>query len=281
MDAYDYRASVTEDIEEYIKENINLEEYAGDRNRLESDLNDKLFVEDSVTGNASGSYTFNAYKAEEYLCHNLDILAEALREFGTEGAEYEKYLYSPESADVTIRCYLLGECIGYALDNIEQELGIDLDDERCFEKTVGYEVTFPEGTSAEDIDLLKSEFTDMFDEDAISWADDNSKVEFKDVTFEERENIEDTMTRYNVSYDEYIPYDINFNEREFIILHDEASDKFNILERSWESQSFVQFVDEDGNCPSFETREDAEKYLNDMAPEKESPKKEKKTDIER
>ena len=78
-------------------------------------LYDDLWVYDGVTGNASGSYTFNAYTAGEYLVGNWDILSEALMEF----AEYnttnilEK---GEEWCDVTIRCYLLGEVLAEVLD---------------------------------------------------------------------------------------------------------------------------------------------------------------------
>jgi hypothetical protein len=73
-----------------------------------------------VTGNASGSYTFNTYEAEENICHNLDLLEEALDEFGSGHG----YLLDngAEAADVTIRCYLLGPAISEALDEFEDEL---------------------------------------------------------------------------------------------------------------------------------------------------------------
>jgi hypothetical protein len=69
-----------------------------------------------VTGNASGSYTFNAWKAEEYLCHNLDLLGEALAEFGCE----PNYITEKgaEACDVTIRCYLLGQAISEVLSEM-------------------------------------------------------------------------------------------------------------------------------------------------------------------
>ena len=73
---------------------------------------------DSVTGNASGSYTFNAWKAEEYLCHNWDLLAEAIEEFG---GNTDILRAGAKSCDVTIRCYLLGQCIAAALDELENE----------------------------------------------------------------------------------------------------------------------------------------------------------------
>lgn len=118
MNKYDYREAVTADILDYINEEIDLAAFE-DRDQLEQQLNDDLWVCDSVTGNASGSYYCNAWKAEEALCHNLDLLCEALTEFGC-GADY-LVKNGAEAADVTIRCYLLGECIAAALD----DLGVD------------------------------------------------------------------------------------------------------------------------------------------------------------
>ena len=82
-------------------------------------MNEVLFTDDSVTGNGSGSYTFSTYEAEENICHNLDLLGEALEEFGS-GADY-LITHGAEAADVTIRCYLLGECIAAALEEIEDD----------------------------------------------------------------------------------------------------------------------------------------------------------------
>ena len=53
---YDYRKAVKEDVLQYIKDEINLEEFDS-LEELEEKLNDELWTEDSVTGNASGSYT--------------------------------------------------------------------------------------------------------------------------------------------------------------------------------------------------------------------------------
>ena len=73
-----------------------------------------------MTGNASGSYTFNAWKAEEYLCHNYDELSDACEAFGQDVGEAIKR--GAEFCDVTIRCYLLGRAISEALDEVEEEL---------------------------------------------------------------------------------------------------------------------------------------------------------------
>lgn len=112
MKNYNYYEEMKKDIKEYLEEN---------RDYLESNdfnyLYDIMFLADEITGNASGSYTFNTYKAEEYICHNLDLLKDALKEFGDNfndalehGAEY---------CDVTIRCYLLGQVLTDVLNELE------------------------------------------------------------------------------------------------------------------------------------------------------------------
>lgn len=111
--AYDYREAVKDDVLEYINNEINFDTLE----ELEEHLNEVLFTKDSVTGNASGSYTFSTYETEENICHNLDLLGEALEEFGG-GCDILKD--GAEAADVTIRCYLLGECIAVAFVAFEE-----------------------------------------------------------------------------------------------------------------------------------------------------------------
>lgn len=117
MEKYDYLSAVESDVREYIENNVDFHDYS-DLNEMEEDLNEKLFVEDSVTGNASGSYTFNAWQAEEYLCHNLDLLAEANEEFG---GNSDILSDGAEACDVTIRCYLLGQAIGNVAPDMWQD----------------------------------------------------------------------------------------------------------------------------------------------------------------
>lgn len=127
MTNYNYLEAVTSDVLDYIKEEINLDEWKGNREGLEKKLNDELWTVDSVTGNASGSYTFNTWEAEENLAHNWDLLAEALDEFGQDGTDVLRQ--GAEAMDVTIRCYLLGQAIAEALDELEEELAEDDEDE--------------------------------------------------------------------------------------------------------------------------------------------------------
>lgn len=118
MEKYNYLESVTEDVKEYINNEITLSDYEN-REELEEYLNDILWADDSVTGNASGSYTFSSWKAEEYLCHNMNLLAEACNEFGNE--VNTELLENPEACDVTIRCYLLNQAISDVLDELWED----------------------------------------------------------------------------------------------------------------------------------------------------------------
>ena len=112
---YDYMEAMKEDIRNYLNDEVTLSDFS-DREELEEHLNETLWVHDSVTGNASGSYTCNAYQAEENICHNLDLLADAMKEFCCEENAIEK---GAEWCDVTIRCYLLGQAIAEVLDDME------------------------------------------------------------------------------------------------------------------------------------------------------------------
>lgn len=122
---YDYYEEVKDAVEEAaikeytieMLEPIDLDEY-------EEKLNDALWIDDLVTGNASGSYFFNRYKAEEALAGNLELAKEALQEFGYNNIDIlEK---GAEWVDVTIRCYILSSCIAEYIDENRQELEEEL-----------------------------------------------------------------------------------------------------------------------------------------------------------
>lgn len=122
---YDYREAVKNDVLRYINDEINFEDF-DTLEELEEKLNEDLWTADSVTGNASGSYTFDTYEAEENIAHNWELLEEALAEFGSDESPISK---GAEVADVTIRCYLLGECIAAALDEIKDDFNEAHEDE--------------------------------------------------------------------------------------------------------------------------------------------------------
>ena len=118
MENYNYLEQVTTDAKEAILENMEYWTFY-DREELEEVAHDELWADDSVTGNGSSSYFCSTWKAEEALCHNWDLLAEACEEFGQDiGWMFKR---GAEFCDVTIRCYLLGQSIAAALDELEGE----------------------------------------------------------------------------------------------------------------------------------------------------------------
>lgn len=104
MEKYNYQKNVEADIRSWLDENT---DYVIDKDY--DDIYDELWISASVTGNGSGSYTFNAWEAEENLCHNGDLLEDACREFGTDTLMLLGQ--GAEAMDVTIRCYLLGQLL--------------------------------------------------------------------------------------------------------------------------------------------------------------------------
>lgn len=117
MEKYNYMEAVKADVLDYIKDN-GIEVNEENREEVEERLNEDCWISDSVTGNGSGSYTFCAWKAEEYICHNLDLLGEACEEFGSTADILKD---GAEACDVTIRCYLLARAISEVLDELLAE----------------------------------------------------------------------------------------------------------------------------------------------------------------
>lgn len=118
---YNYYDEVLQAVEEEATDNyspemlepVDLDDYA-------EKLNDALWIDDSVTGNASGSFFCNAYKAEEALVGNWDLATEALEMFGCDNINpFDK---GAEWVDVTIRCYLLSQCIADYIEQNEDDL---------------------------------------------------------------------------------------------------------------------------------------------------------------
>ena len=105
---HDYFEEMKEDIKEYLQ-NTNERDFGV--------LYDEMFIDDSITGNASGSYTFSTWQAEENIAHNMDLLSEAMEEFGNSPADMQN---GAEWCDVTIRCYLLGQVLQEVLEELEE-----------------------------------------------------------------------------------------------------------------------------------------------------------------
>lgn len=125
MNRYEYLNQVSEDVRNYVENEIDLTEWVGDRDGLEQHLNDELFCCDSVTGNASGSYTFNTWQAEENIAHAWDLIEEAAEAYGIEPTISCSWDHGAEWWDVAIRCHLLPEAVAAVLDDLEENGAFD------------------------------------------------------------------------------------------------------------------------------------------------------------
>lgn len=124
-----YLESVKEAVKNYLENDYDLQAdiQSGqfqDIDDIETYLNDTLWINDSVTGNASGSYTFNRSESKEYVMADTETVTEALREFCVSPEEIaERFLSEDwEYLDVTARCYVLGSAIAEVLDEIREEI---------------------------------------------------------------------------------------------------------------------------------------------------------------
>lgn len=124
---YNYSEAIKEDIRNYLDNDFDwntVTENEMDTDDIKEQLNDDLWINDSVTGNASGSYTFNSYKAGEYVKENIDLCREMLNEFCIDADTVaEKFLNEDwEYFDVSIRCYLLNQCIDEVVDEYAEKI---------------------------------------------------------------------------------------------------------------------------------------------------------------
>ena len=123
--SYNYMKAVKDDVRQAIEDNYDIADYS-DRDEFEETLNDDLWVDDSVTGNGSGSYTFSRAAAEENVKGDtkaMSYIKDMCDEWGIDPEDVgEKFLNEDwEYFDVSIRCYLLGWAISEVLDELYGE----------------------------------------------------------------------------------------------------------------------------------------------------------------
>ena len=122
---YDYEEAVKSDIEDYILENYDRSDLADfdDEDDFKVCLIDILVDEDSITGNVSGSYYFNSYKAREALNGNMDLLRDACEELDLSNEEVGKHFLDEdfEYFDCIVRRYIV-MCTGVVEDAVDELL---------------------------------------------------------------------------------------------------------------------------------------------------------------
>lgn len=119
MVQYDYLDAIKTDIKSWIDENeISTFNWYDFNNKQQAAqwLDEQMWDDDGVTGNGYGGYFGKEWDAEEAICHNLDLLFEALESFGCDFKSIEK---GAVYCDATIRCYLLSRAINEVLDELD------------------------------------------------------------------------------------------------------------------------------------------------------------------
>ena len=127
MEKYDYRRAITDELIDWIVNETDILE--GNRSSLYDDdisnwIYDEVVNEDSITGNGYGWYD-SEEKCSEYLSNNFDLLYTAAQEYCIDDdinmiIEHYKNKSLARYFDCTIRCYLLGECIEKALEELRK-----------------------------------------------------------------------------------------------------------------------------------------------------------------
>ena len=122
MTIQDYKDEILNDVLQQAKEN------KGYYDSLDT-FRDACFLSDSITGNSSGSYTFNSQQAKENIEDLLfsDELESMFNKYGYESIPYDK---GPEYIDVSIRCFLLDEVINENEDKLKNLLGLNENEEK-------------------------------------------------------------------------------------------------------------------------------------------------------
>lgn len=122
---YDYEEAVRNDIKDFILENYDRNDLADfdDEDDFKYCLIDILVDEDGITGNASGSYYCNSYKAQEALNGNMDLLRDACEELALSNEEVGEHFLDGdfEYFDCIIRCYIV-TCTNVIEDVVDELL---------------------------------------------------------------------------------------------------------------------------------------------------------------
>ena len=127
MKKYNYRRAITDDIKDWIVNDTDLmeESLSPEDTEIANWIYDEVFSEDSITGNGAYYYGTEEF-CSECLSDNFDLLYEAAREYCIDDninilIDHYRDKDLARYFDCTIRCYLLGECIEKALEELEND----------------------------------------------------------------------------------------------------------------------------------------------------------------
>ena len=117
---YNYKEQIRADVREWIDNNKGQLEGL-DRADVYDVVYDSCWVDDSVTGNASGSYTFSRYEARQNFFNDEDsekYIDQMIEDVFTTRESVGKAIQESqwELLDVYIRCWLLCDAVSDVLD---------------------------------------------------------------------------------------------------------------------------------------------------------------------
>lgn len=164
---YNYYEAVKEDVLNYIKEEVDMN--GMDLDELKERLYEDLINKDSVTRNASGSYTFCQSEAQKYVEENKDLVREMCDEFGGHQRITNWWLINDyESIDVSLRCYVLGNAIEMAVKSLANRFEIYRNygvpgHEKNPVYTYGYEYCFATTSEKITVELPENEYFSFYE----------------------------------------------------------------------------------------------------------------------
>ena len=127
-----YLEETVSNVIDMIKENYNAMDFDGmTPDSIKEKIYEDAWIDDSVTGNASGSYYFSTAKSRDAVEADRDTVEEALHEFCVEADEIGRRFLDGdyEYFDVTARCYVLGEAVEEAYEKLDYDGFFDIDNE--------------------------------------------------------------------------------------------------------------------------------------------------------
>lgn len=123
MKHYNYRENIKKDIVQYIKDNINIEDF-DDVEDFKIYLTKILLIPNEITGEINNSYTKDSVLSEIFLVGNLSLLSKSLEYFyNTNNINITNVLNrGAEYCDMIVRMYILETSIDEILNQIVEEL---------------------------------------------------------------------------------------------------------------------------------------------------------------
>lgn len=119
-----YVEKVRQDIENNQDDYNYIFEESENMDDLRESLYDSMWTDDNITGNGSGSYTFNRTEAREHVLEDMDTVLEAINEFCVSAETIGKKFMQEdwEWIDVTARCFVLGQALDEFIEDNKEDI---------------------------------------------------------------------------------------------------------------------------------------------------------------